>query len=130
MFEPLRYDSGKVKTLQSANSATISKGDALVFNSSGYLKLASSSDGDIPFVALEDADTGSSEHLDVKVVYTDGVEFEADDNAGATQSDVGLVVDLNDEETLDTGTSANNEAFRVTDLVSASDDVVKGYFTL
>ena len=129
MFKPLRYDSGKLVTLKTASSTTITKGDALVF-SSGYVQRADNSATEVRFVAMEDVTTGSGEHKDILCLYVDGVEFEADTNGNTSQSLVGTYVDLTDHDTLNESASSN-DVFYITQVVgAASDKKVRGYFVL
>lgn len=127
-FEPLQDDSGKNKTMLTANSASISKGDPLVI-SGGYVDAAddSTAAGAVSFVALEDKSTGASSHDELLCLHVAGVEFEAVDESGSvSQSDVGTKCGISTNNKMDV--SANTTTiFHLTEVV---DGVGKGYFII
>lgn len=129
MFTPLRYDSGKVSTVKegTAFSTTITKFDALGW-ASGFLQRATSSTTEVRFVALEAVTTGASTHLDIQVLYTDGVEFECDTAGNSAQADRGTYFDLTDHDTLNDDASTNDVFYVVDTVGAAADKKVRGYF--
>jgi hypothetical protein len=93
-FIPKIGQEGKLTQVAAANSTTITKGDALVDNGSGYLTTASAGTAvDVRYVAAETVTTTSTGQL-VKVWRTDGVTFEADCDAAFAQTDIGTEADL------------------------------------
>ena len=127
MFSPIRYDSGKLVKLLTAESTTISKGDALDF-ASGYAQRATSSSTDIHYVALEDVTTGAGEHKEVLCVNTDGVEVEGDTTGNTSQALVGTYIDLTDQSTLNEAASTTNVFYVQSIVGAAADKKVRGYF--
>lgn len=129
MFKPIRYDEGKLVTLLTASSTTITKGDALVF-SSGYVQRATSAATEVRFVAMENVTTGAGEHKEILCLYVDGVEFEADTAGATSQALAGTKIDLSDHATLNEG-ATTNKVFYVTGIVgAASNKKVRGYFVM
>ncbi len=131
-FEPLRYDNGQTKTMLTANSASISKGDPLEINSSGYVTAATSSTsaGDVSFVAMEDKETAADEHDELLCLHVDGVEFKVKEDSGSlSQSDVGTKCKLSDDNKMDVSSSSTT-IFHLTEVVDSGDGVGKGYFII
>lgn len=127
MFSPIRYDSGKLVTLLTAESTTISKGDALDF-ASGYVQRATSASTDIHVVAVEDVTTGAGEHKEIHCVLTDGVEIEGDTAGSPSQALVGTYIDLTDQATLNEAASTTN-VFYVDGIVGpVANKKVRGFF--
>ena len=127
MFKPIRYDSGDIDTAQTASSTTITKYDALVF-AGGYVQRATSAATVVHCVALESVTTAGGAHSPIQIVWTLGVEFEADTTSTVTQAHVGDTHDLTDHVTLANGTSSN-DVFLVRDIVGAgSAKKVRGHF--
>lgn len=129
MFTPLRYDSGKVSTINSgtAASTTITKHDALDW-SSGYLQRATSSSTEVRLVAMEDKTTAAATHNDIMVLYTDGVEFEVDTAASTAVTDRGVYHDLTDHDTVNNAASTNDVFYCVDTVGAAADKKHRGYF--
>lgn len=91
-----------------ATSTTVTKGDALVDNGSGYLTTAANSTAvDIKFVAAETVTTTADGQL-VKVWRTEGVVFEADCDAAPAQTDVGTVADLGAKDNVNPDASTHD----------------------
>lgn|SRR3990167_2797524 len=108
MFNPIRYDSGKLRKVKCANTQTIVKGDALADDGNGLLAVATSSTAvDIEFVAMESVVTTASGQL-VLCIETKGVEFEADCDAAWAQTDVHTLADLASVSTVNPDASSND----------------------
>ncbi len=127
MITPLRYDSGKLTTINSgtASSTTITKFDLLDW-ASGYLQRATSASSNIRLMAMEDIVTAAGAHTDILVLELTGVECEGDTNSTAAVTHRGTMIDLTDHDTLNEAASTTN-AFYVTEFVSTSK--LRGYFT-
>jgi len=126
MFKPLQYDSGRTKELAVKDGETISKGDALQFDS-GKVKRAASGTHNVRFVALE----GVTKASDAKIlaVQTHGVEFEADCTNTTNIDQVGVSNALTDHEYVNNTNTETGNAFVVTKIVgAAADKKVRGYF--
>lgn len=126
MIEPIRYDSGKVKTMKTASSTTIAKFDILDF-ASGYVQRATSGTSEARFMALEDKVTAADAHEDIQCLYLDGVECEGDTAGTMSQAKVGTYIDLTDHDTLNEAASSN-DVFYVTKMVGAQK--AQGYFVM
>lgn len=128
MFLPIRYDSGKLVKMACANSQTITKGDALVDNGSGYLAVAASSTAvDINYVAMETVVTTATGQF-VLCIRTAGVQFEADTDNNPAQTDVGTYCDLATLNTVNPDASTN-ALFYIEELVGAvTNKKVLGHF--
>lgn len=123
MLEPKRYDSGKLDTLLTASSTTITKGDALDF-ASGYVQRATSASTVVQCIAMEDKVTTSG-HESILVLWVKGVDIEGETAGTATQALVGTYIDLTDHDTLNQAASTTN-VFLVKQVISASK--VRGEF--
>lgn len=111
MFNPIRYDSGKLERVKVANSVAVIKGAAMVDDGNGLLTLATSSTAkDIEYVAMETVTTTVAGQL-VLMVRTDGVQFEADCDNAPAQTDVGTVCDLATNSQVNPDASTNNLFF-------------------
>jgi len=131
VFEPLRYDDGKLKSLPIANE-TVNKGEPLEFNSSGYLIPASSatSAGDVSFVAMEDADP-SSGNPKIQVLHVKGVEFKATDDSGSlSQSNVGTKCGIADTSHKMNVSASGTTIFHLMEVTDTGNGVGKGYFII
>ena len=126
MFSPIKFESGKVYTLSTVSETTITKGDALDFDS-GYVQRATSASTNVRFVSLEDKTTAAGAHESIQALYTDGVEFEGETASTTSQALVGTYIDLTDHDTLNQGAS-NTNVFYVAGLVDTSH--VRGYFCM
>jgi len=129
MFNPIRYDSGKLITIVAGtvSSTTITKGDALDW-ASGYLQRATSSSTEVRLVAMEDKTTGAGAHEDILCIITEGVQFEADMAGNSAATDRGTYKDLTDHDTVNDDASTT-DVFYVMDTVgAAADKKVIGYF--
>lgn len=128
MFLPIRYDSGKLEKMQCANSQTITKGDALVDNGSGYLAVAASSTAvDIEYVAMETVVTTATGQY-VLCLRTAGVQFEADTDNNPAQTDVGTVCDLATLSTVNPDASTNALFYIESISGAVSNKKVLGHF--
>lgn len=126
MFKPLQYDSGRTKELAVKDGETISKGDALQFDS-GKVKRATSATDNVRFVALEGVTDASSDTI--LAVQTHGVEFEADCTNATNADQVGVSNALTDHEYVNNTNTETGNAFVVTQIVgAAADKKVRGYF--
>lgn len=116
MFNPIRFDNGKLERMKVANSVAVLKGAAMVDNGSGLLTLASSSTAvDIEYVAWETVTTTASGQL-VLMLKTDGVQFEADCDNAPAQTDVGTVCDLATNSTVNPD-AVTNTLFYIESIV-------------
>lgn len=126
-FRPIHYDSGKVHTVKTASSTTITKGDALDV-SSGYVQRATSSTDEVRWVSLQDKTTASAAHEDILALYTDGIEFLATCNGTPSQaSHFGIYADLTDHNTVNESASSN-DVFYITEIVDTTNKIIKGFF--
>lgn len=128
-FTPIFGDSGKTVRVGVATSTTVTKGNALVDNGSGYLTNASAGGNvDIHFVALETVTTTADGQL-VLAVRTDDVTFDADTDADPAQTDVGTYADLAAAGQVDPDASTD-DVFYIESIVGAvGDRKVRGFFT-
>lgn len=125
-FRPTQYDSGQTEKMKMNTSVTISKGDALAFTS-GLVRRFTAGDTVCRWVALETkTDDGTNE--EILCLRTAGVEFLALTDGTPTQADVGDVVDLADQATVDEDSPSTDYTFEITKLVDATNKIVKGYF--
>lgn len=93
-FTPYQNDHGKYVELGFATGTTVTKGNAVVDNGSGYMTNASAGGNvDIEYVAVESVLT-TADNEKVLCVKTDGVTFLADCDAAWAQTDVGTYADL------------------------------------
>lgn len=130
MFRPVKFDSGKVRTLPMGASAVATKYGHMKF-SSGYLVAGASGDNEAEYIALEtktDA-TASSGGTLVDVIPLDEVmQFEALTATTPVQAThVGTDVDFSDAVTLDL-TATTDKVFHIDSIVSAADKLVSGHF--
>lgn len=124
MIKPIRYDSGKIDTVLTAASTTITKFDLLDF-SSGYAQRATSGTTVVHLMALEDKVTASATHHSIDVLWLSEVECEGETASTATQALVGTYIDLTDHDTLNQAASSTN-VFLVHALVGTTK--VRGVF--
>jgi len=129
-FRPLFGYDGKIRLRGVADAVTVTKGDAMVDNGSGYLTTASAGGGaDVRFVAMETVTT-TADNQQVLVVDTDGVTFSADVDAAAAQTDVGTEADLAAAGQVDPNASADDIFYiEAIDGVVGTSTVVIGHFT-
>lgn len=128
MFLPIRYDSGKLERVATANSVAVLKGAAMADNGSGYLDLATSGTAvDIEYVAMETVTTTATGQL-VLMVRTDGVQFEADTDNNPAQTDVGTRCDLATNSTVNPDAASNNLFFIESIVGAVSNKKVLGHF--
>jgi len=110
-----------------ATSTSITKGDAMVDNGSGYLTTASAGGNvDVRYVAMETVTT-TSNGQEVLMCRTDGVTFEADTDAAWAQTDVGTEADLAAAGTIDPDASTD-DIFYIERGVPGQTKVI-GHFT-
>lgn len=129
VFFPKLYDAGRITQIATAASVTVTKGNAMVDNGSGYLTNAASSTAvDVHFVAAETVTTGSAAGDLVEVIRTWGTIFDADTDANPAQTDVGTEADLATVSTIDPDASTN-DLFYIESIVGAlADRLVRGFF--
>ena len=129
-FTPIKFESGKLIERACATTQTIVKGDALADNTHGYLALATSSTTNVPFVAMETQTTTANGDM-VLCITTENVEFLADCDAAAAQTDVGTLCDLADEESVNPD-SSTHDVFEITGIEGAvgTSTVVRGKFRM
>jgi len=127
-FVPLQYDSGMTKMMKIKDGESVSKFDALQFDS-GEVKRAESDTRTVRFISLQDVSSADDEYilaLDVR-----GVEFEADCDNDTDQDQVGLGQSLQDHKEVDNDNTEtdNEDAFVITQIVGKdSEQKVRGYF--
>lgn len=128
-FIPKFGHEGKLTSVGCATSTTITKGDGLIDNGSGYFTTASSGGGvDIRYVAAETVTT-TANGQQVQAWRTDGVTFLADTDAAPAQTDVGTEADLAGAGTIDPDASTD-DIFYIEKIVGpAADKKVLGHFT-
>ena len=131
MFNPVRYDSGRMTTKELGASQTVVKGDALKWTSGYLVVVTTGSYQDARYVALEDVTSGAGEHPEIQVVPTDeDIQFEADCNIAVSIVDRGTYADFASKSTLDPDASSYND-FYITDIVGVAETATKvlGHFT-
>lgn len=129
-FLPIAGHEGKMTHVGAATSITITKGDALFDNGSGYLTNASASANqlDVRYVAAETVTTTANGQL-VLVYRTDGVTFIADTDTNPAQTDVGTEADLAAAGQVNPDASTH-DLFYIEGIVGAvGDKKVRGHFT-
>lgn len=113
-----------------ANSTTVTKGNAMVDNGSGFLTNGSSGgNNDIHYVAMETVVTTADGQF-VLMVRTQGVNFEADTTTAPAQTDVGTVCDLAGAGTLDQTATTDNIFYIESIKGATADKKVIGHFSL
>ncbi len=128
MFNPIRFDSGKLEKVGVATSVAVVKGAAMADNGSGYLDLATSGTAvDIEYVAMETVTTTANGQL-VLMIRTDGVQFEADCDATPAQTDVGTLADLATNATINPDASSNDLFYIESISSTVSPGKVLGHF--
>ena len=126
-FRPVNFENGKLRQVPAANSIAFVKGAALIDNGSGYVDLSTSGSTEVLFVAAETLTTTSTGQL-LLVWDVDGVQFDADCDAAAAQTDVGTKADLATNSTINPD-AASNDVFQVEQIGGAlADAVVRGKF--
>jgi len=127
-FTPITRDSGKSRALEMAASTTITKGDALKFDTNGFVVPSVSTDAEVLFSADETKTSAAASNPLINVTQVRETEYIADTASNTTQAQVGDKVDLASATTL-ANTASSNDVFLITDLVGISTDKqVKGYF--
>jgi len=128
MFKPESNFQHQLVRVGVANSTTVTKGDAMVDNGSGYLTTASAGGNvDIHYVAMETVTTTADGQL-VLMCRTDGVTFVADTDANPAQTDVGTEADLAAAGQVDPDASTD-DIFYIEAIVGAvGDKKVRGHF--
>lgn len=128
-FRPVRNEIGTVLR-GVANSTTVTRGNTLVDNGSGYLTNGASSTAvDVEFIAAETVTTTADNQQVLCWETRGGVEFDADCDAAPAQTDIGTDCDLATVSTLNPDASSN-DLFRLTAIngVVGTSTVVRGYF--
>jgi hypothetical protein len=111
-----------------ATGVTVTKGDAMVDNGSGYLTNAASSTAvDVPYVAMETVVTTADGQL-VEMCRTKGVIFEADTDNAPAQTDVGTRCDLATVSTVNPDAASNNLFYIESIKGATTDKKVIGWF--
>ena len=129
-FKPIRYDSGKVKSLPMAASMSATK-HQLCKMSSGYLADAVAGDNEVEYIALEtktDATaTNAGSYLDVLPI-DDEIDIEALTSIAPVQAThVGNDYDLTDLNTVDLD-NITDKVFHIDEIVDATNKLVRGHF--
>jgi len=129
-FVPKFGHRHKLCSVGVANATTVTKGDALVDNGSGYFTTASAGGNvDVRYVAAETVTT-TADGQQVQAWRTDGVTFEADVDAAAAQTDVGTEADLAGAGTIDPDASTD-DIFYIESIPGTvgTSTKVRGHFT-
>lgn len=127
-FLPIAGDQNAYCHVGAATSTTITKGDALVDNGSGYMTTASSGGNvDIRYVAMETVTTTANGQK-VLAVRTDGVTFIADTDAAWAQTDVLTEADLGATPGLVDPDASTDDIFFIEAGVTGQTKVI-GHFT-
>jgi len=129
-FRPVNYETGKLVLMPCANTQTITKGDCLVDNGSGYLAVATVSTAvDIHYVAMQTVLTTATGQL-VLCIETENVLFEADCDAAWATANQGTYVDLATVATIDPDAVTNELFYLLKGIgVTAVGTKVLGFFT-
>lgn len=125
-FRPIKHDSGRTARLPAATSVSFVKGMAVEDNGSGYLRLATSSSGEVRYIAMETLTTTANGDL-LLVLDTQGVLFDADTDAAPAQTDVGTLADLATNATINPDASSN-DVFYIESIIDTATSRVQGYF--
>lgn len=127
MFRPIKENCAIHYPLMAA-SITITKGNALVDNGSGYLTNADANATEVLYVAAETKTTGSGENPTIGCYDAFETEYIADTDANPAQTDVFTKADLATVSTVNPDASTN-DVFLITGIVWAvADKKVKGRF--
>lgn len=130
MFRPVKFDSGKVRTLPMGSSAVATKYGHMKF-ASGYLVAGAAGDNEAEYIALEtktDATASNGGTLCDVLPVDDQVEFEALTSITPVQAThVGNDYDFTDSVTVDLA-ATTDKVFHVDKIVSAADKLVSGRF--
>ncbi len=129
-FRPLNYEEGKLVAMPCASAETITTGDALVDNGSGYLAEATSATAvDVHYVAMQTV-TPSADGQLVLCIETENVLFEADCDAAWATANQGTYADLASVSTVNPDASTNDLFYILKGLgVSGTGTKVVGFFT-
>lgn len=106
-FRPLNYDDGQVLLVPAKISVTITKGNALTYDSGQVTNAASGTATDIYLVAAETVATTVANQL-VKAYPTVGVLYEADVDTTWAEADQGTLADLAAAGTINPDASTND----------------------
>lgn len=129
MFKPIRYDAGRMQSIQLAISQTVVKGDALEW-SGGYLQVATTTSNDVRFVAMEDVTTDGSSHTVCLVLPVEGVEMEADCDGVVSIADRGTYAIMATKATINPDDSTTYDQFYISEIVGTAEVSTKviGHF--
>lgn len=128
-FLPIAGHKNAYCHVGAATGVTITKGDCLVDNGSGFMTTASAGGNvDIRYVAMETVTTTANGQL-VLAVRTAGVTFLADTDANPAQTDVGTEADLAAAGQVDPDASTDDIFYIESILGAVADRKVVGHFT-
>lgn len=128
-FLPLTGHEGKMCQVGAATGTTITKGDTLVDNGSGYVTTGSAGGNvDIRYIAAETVTT-TADNQKVLAWRTDGVTFVADTDNAPAQTDVGTEADLAAAGQVDPDASTDDIFYIEKILGATTDKKVVGHFT-
>lgn len=129
MFEPKKFDSGKVLNLPITASSALVR-FSLCKMSSGYLVTGAAGDNEVEYVCLETVTGGATDgatYADVLPI-DDEVEFEALTSATPVQAThVGNDYDIEAAASVDLG-NTTDKVFHIDSIKSAADKIVRGRF--
>ena len=129
MFEPKKFDAGKVQSLPVTASSALVR-FSLCKMSSGYLVTGAAGDNEVEYVALESI-TGGTSSGDVYanvLPIDDVIEFEALVSTTPVQAThVGNDYDVETAASVDLG-NTTDKVFHIDSIKSAADKIVRGRF--
>ena len=130
-FLPLNHEEGKLTLMPCVTSITITKGDALVDNGSGYLTSAEAGTAvEVRYVAAETVTTTfTGQQVSCYSTLSDtAIRFIADTDANPAQTDVGTEADLATVSTVNPDASTHDIFFIESVVLPLTKKKVKGYF--
>ena len=130
VFQPKKFDSGKVQSLKMGASAVATKWGHMKM-ASGYLVAGAAGDNEAEYIALEtktDATAVDGSTLCDVLPIDEVVEFYATTATTPVQAThVGTSVDFSSATVLDL-TATTDKIFHIDAVVDATDKIVRGHF--